>query len=194
MTQGSPKNRFEALLRPHFDALYAAARRMTLSPADAEDLVQDVALKAFEKLDEFERIEFPRAWLLKVMYNKFVDGQRSSKRSPVAIAATGVDSQEPDDHPPEDSQRSDWLPDEAFDREIRITRILMAMKRLDKESAALVALRDIEGLTIAELEQLTGSPSGTIKAKLHRTRARLGRILSNDETLKPELTAIGGAK
>ena len=189
MTHNSRKNRFESLLRPHFDALYAAARRMTLSPVDAEDLVQDVALKAFEKLDELEKIEFPRAWLLKVMYNKFIDEHRSSKRSPVAQAATGVDSEEPDDH-----ARGDWLPEEMLDREIRITRILMAMRRLDSESAALVALRDIEGLTIAELEEMTGSPSGTIKAKLHRSRARLGRLLSSDATLKPELKAVGGGE
>lgn len=189
MTHDSRQIRFETLLRPHFDALYAAACRITLSPADAEDLVQDVVLKAFEKLDELETIEFPRAWLMKVMYNKFIDQLRSSKRSPVDQAATGIDSEEPDDH-----ERSDWLPEEMLEREIRITRILMAMKRLDKESATLVALRDIEGLSIAELEQMTGSPSGTIKSKLHRGRARLGRILSSDATLQPELKAIGGAK
>ncbi len=189
MTHDSRKTRFEALLRPHFDALYASARRLTLSPDDAEDLVQDVALKAFEKLDELERIEFPRAWLQKVMYNRFIDEHRSSKRSPVDQAATGLDSEEPDDR-----ERSNWLPEEMLDREVRITRILMAMKRLDSESAALVALRDIEGLTIAELEMMTGSPSGTIKAKLHRSRARLGRLLSSDETLKPELKAIGDAE
>ncbi len=189
MTHDAKKARFEAILRPHFDTLYAAARRMTLSPVDAEDLVQEVALKAFEKLDELEEIEFQRAWLLKVMYNKFIDVHRSSTRSPVDQAATGVDSDEPDDY-----VRSDWLPEEMLDREIRITRILMAMKRLDSESAALVALRDIEGLTIAELEEMTGSPSGTIKAKLHRSRSRLGRILSSDETLKPDLKAVGGAE
>ena len=189
MTQDSRKSRFEAILRPHFDTLYAAARRMTLSSVDAEDLVQEVALKAFEKLDELEKMEFPRAWLLKVMYNKFVDQHRSAKRSPVQQAATGVDSEEP-----ADLEHSGWLPEEMLDREIRVTRILMAMRRLDSESAALVALRDIEGLTIAELEEMTGSPSGTIKAKLHRSRARLGRILSSDATLKPELKAVGGAE
>lgn len=189
MTHDSRKIRFEAILRPHFDTLYAAARRMTLSPVDAEDLVQDVALKAFENLDELERIDFPRAWLLKVMYNKFIDEIRSSRRSPVDQAATGIDSDDPDDH-----ERSHWLPEEMLDREIRITRILMAMKRLDSESAALVALRDIEGLSIAELEEMTGSPSGTIKAKLHRSRARLGRLLASDATLKPELKAVGGSE
>lgn len=189
MTHDARKTRFEAILRPHFDTLYAAACRMTLSPVDAEDLLQDVALQAFEKLDELERIEYQRAWLLKVMYNKFIDEHRSSKRSPVDQAATGVDSDEPDDY-----ERSDWLPEEILDREIRITRILMAMKRLDSESAALVALRDIEGLTIAELEEMTGSPSGTIKSKLHRSRARLGRLLSSDAILKPELKAVGGTE
>ncbi|MDJ0699495.1 MAG: RNA polymerase sigma factor [Woeseiaceae bacterium] len=189
MTHDSRKTRFEAILRPHFETLYAAARRMTLSPVDAEDLVQDVALKAFEKMDELENIEYPRAWLLKVMYNRSIDEHRSAKRSPVQQASTGVDSDEPDDY-----RGSDWLPDELFDREVRITRILMAMKRLDSESAALVALRDIEGLTIAELQEMTGSPPGTIKAKLHRSRAKLGRLLSSDDSLKPELKAIGGAE
>ena len=189
MTQHSHKARFETLLRPHFDALYAAARRLTSSVADAEDLVQDVALKAFERVDELERIEHPRAWLLRVMYNRFVDEHRSAQRSPVASAATGFDSEDPDEH-----EHGGGLPDEAFDREIRITRILMAMQRLDGESAALIALRDIEGLTIAELERLTGAPAGTIKSKLHRGRSRLGRILASDETLKPALQAIGGAQ
>jgi RNA polymerase sigma-70 factor (ECF subfamily) len=186
MTDDSQKKRFEACLRPHFDALYSAACRMTLSPVDAEDLVQEVALKAFEKQDEFERFEFPRAWLLRVMYNKFIDEHRSSQRSPVDQAATGVDSEEPDE-----LERNDWLPEDMLDREIRIARILTAMQRLDSESASLVALRDIEGLTIAELEEITGSPSGTIKSKLHRSRAKLGRLLSSDEIMRPELRAIG---
>ena len=185
--QIAPAKRFEAILRPHFDALYAAARRMTLSSVDAEDLVQDVCLKSFTRLDELERIEYPRAWLLKVMYHKFIDNQRTEQRSPVSIAETGLDSMEPDELLQHSSQ-----PEKLVDEEIRITRILMAMKRLNADQCALVALRDIEGLSIKELQELTGLRSGTIKAQLHRTRAKLGRILSSDETLKPHLQAIGG--
>ncbi len=146
MTQNSRKHRFETVFRPHFDALYAAAWRMTRTQSDAEDLVQDVALKAFEKLDELEQIEFQRAWLLRVMYNRFVDTHRHADRSPVDQAATGMQSEEPDE-----SRTSAWLPEETLDREIRVTRILMAMNRLDRESATLVSLRDIEGLSIGEL-------------------------------------------
>ena len=186
MTRDARKIRFEAVFRPHFDALYAAAWRMTLTPSDAEDLVQDVALKAFEKLDELEQIEFQRAWLLRVMYNRFIDTHRSAERSPVDQATTGIDSEDPDE-----SRTNAFLPEETLEREIRVTRILMAMNRLDKESATLVSLRDIEGLTIAELEEMTGMPSGTIKSKLHRSRERLGRLLSSDETFKPHLKVIG---
>jgi RNA polymerase sigma-70 factor (ECF subfamily) len=185
--QIAPAKRFEAILRPHFDVLYAAARRMTLSSTDAEDLVQDVCLKAFTRLDELERIEYQRAWLLKMMYHKFIDNQRTEKRSPSSNADTGQDSFEPDELTRNDSQ-----PEELVDEEIRMARILMAMGRLDSEHTALVALRDIEGLSITELQELTGMPAGTIKARLYRTRSKLGKILSNDATLKPYLKAVGG--
>jgi RNA polymerase sigma factor (sigma-70 family) len=185
--QIAPAKRFEAILKPHFDALYAAARRLTFSSVDAEDLVQDVCLKSFARLDELERIEYPRAWLLKMLYHKFIDNQRIEQRSPISIADTGLDSIEPDDLMQHESQ-----PEHLADEEIRVARILMAMNRISDDQRSLVALRDIEGLSIKELQLLTGMPSGTIKAQLHRTRAKLGRILSSDETLKPHLKAIGG--
>lgn len=177
---------FEVILRPHFPALHAAARRMTQSAADAEDLVQDVCLKSFTRLEELKGIEYQRAWLLKMLYHRFIDNQRSNSRSAVNQADTGFDSIEPDDLAHFESQ-----PEKLVDEEIRVSRILKAMQRLNSEHCSLVALRDVEGLSIAELQTLTGMPSGTIKAQLHRTRAKLGRILSNDQSLKPQLRAVG---
>jgi RNA polymerase sigma-70 factor (ECF subfamily) len=182
----SPRQRFESLMRPHFDPLYAAARRMTLSPIDAEDLVQEVCLKAFTRLDELEAIEYKRAWLLKVLYNKFIDSRRSDQRSPVNLAGTGAESTDPDD-----VAVSRWQPEEQLDQEIRADRILKAMSYLNKDLCALVALHDIEGMTLEELQKLTGRPIGTIKAQLHRTRIKLGRLLSNDAILRPHLRAVG---
>ena len=53
-----PRDRFEALMQPHVNALYGAARRMTLSAHDAEDLLQEVYILAFDRLAEFEEMEF----------------------------------------------------------------------------------------------------------------------------------------
>ncbi len=187
--QNSRSKLFEALVRPHFGALYTAARRMSQSPDDAEDLVQEVCLKAFERLEELENIEFQRAWLLKVLYHKFVDTRRAHGRSPVNMAETGADSKEPDAI----AERK-WQPEDMADRSMRIDRVLRAMSCLNRDQCALVALHDVEGLTISELQELTGKPAGTIKAQLHRTRAKLGRLMLNDALLQPHLKVIGGKR
>ena len=84
----SAPDRFETLMRPHFDALYASARRFTLNDADAEDLVQEVCMKAFLKIDDLQNMDHQRAWLLKVLYHQFVDRQRVSSRAPSELASS----------------------------------------------------------------------------------------------------------
>jgi RNA polymerase sigma-70 factor (ECF subfamily) len=183
------RHRFETLVRPHFDALYSAARRMTQSPHDAEDLVQEVCLKACARLEELELIEFRRAWLLKVLYHEFIDNQRRNGRSPVHIAPTGTESEEPDLIAEGTAQ-----PDELVDLEQRTERVLRAMRFLNADQCALLAMHDVEGFSIDELCRLTGMPAGTIKAQLHRTRMKLGRLLSNDAMAGAHLKVIGGTQ
>ena len=186
---GSDKNRFTELMRPHFDALYMAAQRMTPSAADAEDLVQDVCLKAHMHIDELETVEYQRAWLLKVLYHRFIDIQRTRERSPVDMAETGSESNDPDR-----IGRDESGPDNLVERERRLETIFRAMEILGHEASSLLALHDIEGFSLQELRQVTGLPEGTLKSRLHRTRSRLGRLLSNQDFHKPVLTVIGGKK
>lgn len=174
-------------MQPHFEPLYRAARRMTLSPEDAEDLLQDVCIVAFDHLDELEKIEFPRAWLLKVMYNRFIDGTRRADRSPVDAAMTGEASEDPDE-----SAAAAERPDDLVDRQQHVERVLHAMRFLSADQCALVAMHDVEGMGIEELARITGKPPGTIKSQLHRTRQKLGRLLSNEALRKPYLRVVGG--
>jgi RNA polymerase sigma factor (sigma-70 family) len=178
--------RFDALVRPHFDALYAAARRLTRSPHDAEDLVQEVCLKAFGRLEELERIEFSRAWLLKVLYHEFIDSKRRNNRSPVSLADTGTETDEPDRTPAKSTQ-----PDELVDQQQYIGRIQSAMRLLNPEHCALVVMHDVEGYSIDELCKLNGAPAGTIKAQLHRTRVKLGRLLASGALATSPLKIAG---
>jgi RNA polymerase sigma-70 factor (ECF subfamily) len=178
-------DRFEIIVRPHFDALHAAARRLLASPADAEDLVQETCVKAFLNLDELEAMEYQRAWLMRVLYNLFIDTQRSLKRSPVEIAARSNSSAEAELPGAEHLQ-----PEEEIDRMMRLDRIINAMKALGKEKSSLLALHDIEGFSLGELETLTGLPTGTIKSQLHRTRVKLGKLLQNEMTWTPSLSLV----
>lgn len=183
----SSSARFEVLVRPYFDALYAAARRFTASAADAEDLVQEVCMKAFLNLDDLECIEHKRAWLLRVLYNLFVDGQRKQQRSPVHIAASTDDTDEME------LREHEYLqPDQQVDRMLRVDIVLRAMALLDKDQCALLAMHDVEGLSLEELHEITDLPIGTIKSRLFRTRAKLGRLLKNNSAMRPELKIVGG--
>ena len=74
----SDQDRFASLVQPHFDALYWASSRVAATPEDAEDLVQEVCVKAFIRLADLESMAHRRAWLLRVLYNVFIDGVRRS--------------------------------------------------------------------------------------------------------------------
>lgn len=182
----SKRDRFDTHVRPHFEAMYATARRLTMSTHESEDLVQEVCLKAFARLDELMHIEFPRAWLLKVLYHEFIDIQRRKRRSPLALADAGVDWDES-----ELGETTGDQPDELVDREQRVERVLRAMRILDPDQCALVLMHDVEGFSIDELCALNGAAAGTIKAQLHRTRIKLGRILSRSAAAAPHLKAVG---
>ena len=70
-------------MRPHLQSLYRQAIRYTENRDDAEDLVQDLLLKLFPRLDELERIDRLPPWLARVLYRLFVDDFRRRQRSPI---------------------------------------------------------------------------------------------------------------
>ena len=80
MSSEANKQAFETLVRPHFDRLYRLAFRLTGRKAEAEDLFQELLIKAFGKLDDLVAIDEPGSWLSRVMYNLFIDEQRRFAR------------------------------------------------------------------------------------------------------------------
>ena len=80
MTAGADAAEFERLVRPHLDRLYRLAWRLTGAEADAEDLFQDIMVKACADLERLAGIDEPGPWLSRLMYNRFVDGHRRRAR------------------------------------------------------------------------------------------------------------------
>ena len=74
--------RFERDVIPLMDQLYARARRLTRSHADAEDLVQDTMLKAYARFRSFRPGTYLKAWLFRIMYNTWVNGYHRTRRRP----------------------------------------------------------------------------------------------------------------
>lgn len=175
-TAASRESGFEALITPQVDYLFRLAYRFTGKKADAEDLVQDVLIKVYRQWQEVAGMERPRAWLARVTYNTYVDNCRRESRSPLAA---GVPVADGDDDTAAVPLRSDADPAREVANGLTSEVLQQALGRLDPEQRALIALHDIEGYTLNELEGLLDCPLGTLKSRLHRTRAQLRKILQN---------------
>jgi RNA polymerase sigma factor (sigma-70 family) len=169
---------FDELVRPHLDHLYRLAYRYTGSVSDAEDLVQDLLVKLYPRVNELQVIEQLRPWLARVLYRIFIDNFRRQSRSPVHLVSTledsranGVDLEDvaaPDDNP---------------EMEVARTRSAQHLGRvidqLSEEHRSVIMLHDVEGFTLDEMQTILDCPTGTLKSRLHRARNRLRDLLSD---------------
>lgn len=164
---------FDAVIEPHFAALYRAAMRLTRSHADAEDLVQDVVVRALPELRRLATLDSPRAWLLRVQYRLFVDGVRHRSRSPIEAV---------DGDPVVASATSEMPePDRLAEHDQREQQLACVWHELPRQQRALLAMH-AEGYSLGELEAMTGLSRNAIGVRLHRARARLAQLVSNPST------------
>ena len=160
------ERRFELVLKPHLRRLYHLAFHLTGSQPDAEDLVQDLCIKLFPRLDELQALREPGPWLARVLYNQFIDQHRRRQSSPVDFV----------DELPDVASDAPGLED-VVSNQCRQERVLAALERLSVEHRAIVAWHDIEGYTLEELASRENIPLGTLKSRLHRARAQLRACL-----------------
>lgn len=177
MSSAENSRTFERIVRPHFDRLYRLAWRLTGNKADAEDLFQELLVRAYGKLDELIDIREPGPWLARVMYNLFVDETRRFRRRRMHVVDEG--SLGPDGLAGLPARGG---PDHDNRRIEQLTRLQRALERLSDEQRTVVLLHDTEGYKLEEIQSITGVPVGTIKSRLHRARARLRQILDGDGT------------
>jgi RNA polymerase sigma-70 factor (ECF subfamily) len=177
--------RFEALIEPHYETLYRTAYRLTRSVHDAEDMAQEVCIRALPRVAELEGLDYPRGWLLKVLYNLYIDSARRYERLHVVSSETVDLGARGTDEPG---------PPELAERSIEQQRLDRAWQFLDREQRTLLALHDVEGYTLHELMGLMGLKEGTLKSKLHRARVRLGKLLQREPSTAAPPRAVGAQR
>ena len=163
---------FETEARPHLDTLYSTALRLTRSPVDAEDLVQDTLVRAYRFYDRFEAGTNFKAWLLRIQMNAFVNRYRRSIRErqvfdgPMAApVGEGVMSRA--------TMRGLTDPVGDAQRQIIAREINRAFEQLSEDARAMVLLADVEELSYKEIAEVMGCPIGTVMSRLHRARKQL---------------------
>ena len=162
---------FEQEALPHLDAVYRFALRLTGSPADAEDLVQETFLRAYRSWDHYTPGTRAKSWLFTICRNAFLrQRQQDSRRGEVIQQASTPD--EPLFMP---AYQDD--PEGTFFSGLVDQTILDHIDRIPPEFREVIRLSDLEGMTYAEIAEVLDVPLGTVKSRLFRGRKLLQKVL-----------------
>lgn len=152
---------FEALYRESVGRVYALCLRLSGEPARAEDLTQEVFVRAWRRLATFQEGSRFSTWLHAVATHAAVDERRRSMRRPLSLVAD----------PPEPGGRPGPAPGDGIDLE-------RAIGSLPPGCRHVFVLHDVEGLRHEEIARRLGVSEGTSKSQLHRARRLLREALS----------------
>jgi RNA polymerase sigma-70 factor (ECF subfamily) len=157
---------FATTLAPELDGLRRFALRLCRDAATAEDLVQDTALRALRAFHGFNHEARPRPWLMRILWNAYLDHKRRRARERALDEAAEPASEGRD---PERTAAMHELEG----------RLRAAMGQLPAEQRAVVTLVDLEEMRYREAAEVLGVPIGTVMSRLSRGRAGLAVALGS---------------
>jgi RNA polymerase sigma-70 factor, ECF subfamily len=156
---------FEHLVDRHRPVVIRVAARIVGSD-EAEDVSQDAFLRAFHRLDRFRGDAPFRSWLLRITHNAALDHLARRRAEPVDPET--LDTGEPSAARP---------PADRLEVRERIERLERKLRGLSPQHRVVLVLRDAEGLTYEEIADITETPLGSVKARLHRARREFVEML-----------------
>ncbi|MSO27205.1 MAG: RNA polymerase sigma factor SigM [Candidatus Nanopelagicales bacterium] len=156
---------FGFLVYRHRDRLWSVALRTTIDPEEASDALQDAFLSAFRRADQFRGDAAVTTWLHRIVVNACLDRLRRRSSRPAASLPDNLGQTLADPG------------DQMSQRETQLV-IAAALANLPPDQRAAIVLVDVEGQSIQEAAELLGCPTGTVKSRCSRGRARLAEELA----------------
>ena len=170
-----PPGLWEDFVRDHMSQVQRHAFRLTGHPQEAEDLAQEVFIRAFQKVTAANPVSID-AWLYRVTTNLYIDSARRRRclpQDPLSRSLAGrLVGVEPS-------------PDEALDAGTFDQDVEAALKGLSPSHHAAVVLCDVEGLSYLEVASRLGIKLGTARSQIHRGRAQMRVALAHRSTGLP---------
>ena len=163
---------FHDLIRPYTRLMFASALAVIRNPADAEEAVQEAALKAFLHISQLEDRSRFRAWLLQIVVNEARMHRRHLRRQ-LYESIDEVDSDNESDSVPR--QFADWhdLPNEALEREQLRSAVQDAVDKLPTIYREVLLLIDSQHLSYLTVAEGLGVSVGVVKTRVHRARMHI---------------------
>ena len=170
--------RFERDAIPLLDGLYRQAFRLTRDHADAEDLLQDTAAKAFVGFHTYREGTNLGGWLYRILLNSHISNYRRHQRRPAYLLTDEIS----DGQMVAEARHSAGGLRSAEDQVLASlgdNDIQAAMRALPEKLRTAVYYADVEGLRSKEIAERTGVPLGTVMSRVHRGRRRLRHLLAD---------------
>lgn len=185
-TDDSGPRTFEEALAAELDSLYSAAVRLARDPASAEDLVQEVALKAYRSFHDLRSHDRFRPWLFTILHNTAKNWNRdASRRTPYVDVE--LDALLEDPLLAEPLSQS---PEEILIRESLSEDLEAGLNSLPDPFLQVLWLVDAEEFTISEAAGILSIPAGTAASRLHRARRALRDHLENASGSPPRKKGV----
>ncbi|ATZ05893.1 sigma-70 family RNA polymerase sigma factor [Corynebacterium striatum] len=169
---------FEEQALPLLDQLYGGAMRLTRNPQDAEDLIQETYLKAYNNFGSFKQGTNLKAWLYRIMTNTYINSYRKAKRRPAESSADELSDFQLYTTSGHDSTGLESAEVEAL-KLMPDSTISEAMNDLPEDYRMVVYYADVVGLAYKEIAEIMDTPLGTVMSRLHRGR-KLLRVALKD--------------
>ena len=174
--KGGDVKAFEKLVRQYDRQVFRIANHITQNREDAEDVVQDAFLKAYQKLDQFQGNSKFYTWLVRIAVNESL--MRLRKRRTGKMVSIDEDVQTDEGSMPRDL--ADWSPDpESLYGQSEMGEILRkTIQGLPQGFRVVFVLRDVAGLSTEETAETLGLSVPAVKSRLLRARLQLRERLS----------------
>jgi RNA polymerase sigma-70 factor (ECF subfamily) len=160
---------FERDILPLTAELYRRALGYTKNASDAEDLVQETLLKAYNAFDRLREDTYLRAWLLRIMRNAWISDHRARQRRPAESLVGEVD---------DGADYAVSAETQVF-RQVLDPDVSAALLSLSTEMRETLYWVAVEGMSYRETADIMGVPEGTVMSRMHRSRASMRRSLGD---------------
>jgi RNA polymerase sigma factor (sigma-70 family) len=176
LTNPTAEQRFREIVPPLLDDAYTLAKWLSQSPTDAEDIVQDAALRALQALSTAS-VDRPKPWFLAIVRNAAMTFMARNRRKTLAYAGDMADLDALDARQPDDAALS---PEQELIAMQDGQRLRQAIASLPSPFLETLVMRDVNGLSYREIAEATEAPVGTVMSRLARARAMLARMLRTE--------------
>lgn len=175
---GGDKESYRVLVEKYQQRVFAIAFEVVKSREDAEDIAQEVFVKAFLSLPEFKGQSTFYTWLYRIAYNMAIDFRRRMARRGGAAVEYDEARTESVVEGAGANQNRFGSPQELMLRKEESQQIQKVLADISPEHRAVITLREIDGLSYDEIAEVVGVSKGTVMSRLHYARKRLQSALA----------------